>query len=78
MKNAINGGDFLDKGTVSRWFDFKGYGFIDVDGTDKDVFVHTSDVKGIHSIRQGEKVEFDIIETDKGYKAVNVQVISET
>jgi CspA family cold shock protein len=68
----------LDKGTVSRWFDFKGYGFIDVDGVDKDVFVHNSDVKGIHSIRQGEKVEFDIIETDKGHKAVNVQVISET
>jgi len=68
----------LDKGTVSKWFDFKGYGFIDVDGVDKDVFVHNSDVKGIHSIRQGEKVEFDIIETDKGHKAVNVQVISET
>jgi CspA family cold shock protein len=78
VKNAIYGGDFLNKGTVSRWFDFKGYGFIDVDGNDKDVFVHNSDVKGIHSIRQGEKVEFDIIETDKGHKAVNVQVISET
>ena len=67
----------MDKGIVSRWFEFKGYGFIDVDGLDKDVFVHTSDVKGTYSIKQGEKVEFDIIDTFKGPKAVNVQVISE-
>jgi CspA family cold shock protein len=69
--------NFLDKGTVTKWFDWRGFGFIDVDGLDKDVFVHTTDVKGIHGLREGEEVEFDIIDTYKGPKAVNVQSISE-
>ncbi len=67
----------MDKGIVTKWFDWRGFGFIDVDGLEDDVFVHTSDVKGIHGIREGEKVEFDIIETYKGPKAINVQSISE-
>jgi CspA family cold shock protein len=67
----------MDRGTIARWFDWRGYGFIDVDGSEKDVFVHSADVKGSYSIRQGEKVEFDIIDTYKGPKAVNVQVISD-
>lgn len=78
LKYGLNGGDVsMDKGRVTKWFDWRGFGFIDVDGLDEDVFVHTSDVKGIHGLREGEEVEFDVIDTYKGPKTINVQSTSE-
>lgn len=53
----------------------RGYGFIESD-QDKDVFVHYTDIQGKYSLREGEAVEFDVIETPKGLKAVNVTSIS--
>ena len=58
-----------------KWFnDAKGYGFIQSDGEDKDIFVHYSSVKaeGYRSLTQGEDVEFELIESPKGLKAENV------
>ena len=49
-------------GTV-KWFDArKGYGFIQPEGDSKDVFVHISAVEsaGMNSLREGQKVSFDI------------------
>ncbi|NQU76859.1 MAG: cold shock domain-containing protein [Planctomycetes bacterium] len=61
-------------GTV-KWFnDSKGYGFIACDsGTD--VFVHHSEIQagGFRTLSEGEAVEFEIAEGDKGPKAVNVR-----
>lgn len=74
LKNELKS---LHKGTVKRWFIRRGYGFIDVNGEDRDIFVHFSDVKGRPSLRIDERVEFDIIETYQGSRAVNVQPISE-
>lgn len=59
-----------------KWFDTeKGYGFISAnDG--KDVFVHHSQVKEkFHNkdLHEGESVIFDIVETEKGLSAINVQ-----
>jgi len=63
-------------GTVARWLDQKGFGFIK--GEDgKDIFVHNSDIEGKSSLREGEKVEFEVIAGDKGPKAVKVKPISE-
>ena len=63
-------------GTVARWLDGKGFGFIK--GEDgKDIFVHNSEIQGRNSLREGEKVEFEVTEGDKGLKAVNVRPISE-
>lgn len=60
-------------GTV-KWFnDGKGYGFIArEDGTD--VFVHHSQIlgEGFHTLRPGERVEFEEIEGDKGAEATHV------
>lgn len=60
-------------GTV-KWFnDSKGYGFISAeDGTD--VFVHHSDIQGegFKSLNEGDTVEFEIAESDKGPRAANV------
>jgi len=61
-------------GTV-KWFNnTKGYGFITAeDGTD--VFVHHSDIQGegFKSLDEGDAVEFDITQGDKGPKAANVR-----
>ncbi len=63
-------------GTVARWLDGRGYGFIK--GEDgKEIFVHNSDIQGKSSLREGEKVEFEVIAGDKGPRAVKVKPISE-
>ncbi|MCD6447561.1 MAG: cold shock domain-containing protein [Thermoplasmata archaeon] len=64
------------EGTVIKWIDKKGYGFIGVDGQ-KDIFVHYSDIKkeGFISLKIGQKVKFDVEETDKGPRAKNVELL---
>ncbi|MCC5890095.1 MAG: cold shock domain-containing protein [Alkalibacterium sp.] len=61
------------QGTV-KWFNAeKGFGFIEVEGHD-DVFVHFSAIEseGYKSLDDGQEVEFDIIEGDRGPQASNV------
>ena len=63
----------METGTV-KWFNAeKGYGFITVDGGE-DVFVHFSAINsdGFKSLDEGQRVEFEIIEGDKGPQASNV------
>jgi len=63
-------------GTVARWLDNRGFGFIK--GEDgRDIFVHNSDIEGKNSLREGEKVEFEVTSGDKGPRAVKVKPISE-
>ncbi len=60
-----------------HWFNSeKGYGFIKRDGH-KDLFVHWRDIQGegFKSLEQGQWVEFDIEDTEKGLKAANVSVM---
>ena len=64
-------------GTV-KWFDNKkGFGFIECDGEDGDVFVHYSSIQGdgYRSLDEGQKVEFTVMESDKGPQAHNVTVV---
>ncbi len=53
----------------------RGYGFIQTDEMDKDIFVHHESLKNRRSLREGEKVRFEIQETEKGPKAIDVEVI---
>ena len=65
-------------GTV-KWFDAKkGYGFIELEGSD-DIFVHYSDIldEGYKSLKDGQKVEFEIEKDDQGEKAKNVKKTEE-
>ena len=62
------------KGTITKWFDYRGFGFIDVEEQEKDIFVHTSDVKGYSSPQVGDSVEFEVTESYKGPRAVNVEI----
>lgn len=65
-------------GTV-KWFNNeKGYGFIDQDNGE-DIFVHYSAIKqdGYKTLCEGQKVEFELVETAKGLQALNVVGLSE-
>lgn len=58
-----------------KWFDNKkGFGFI-LHESGKDVFVHYSSIlgAGYKTLAEGEVVNFDVIESTKGWKAQNVQ-----
>ncbi len=58
-----------------KWFnDAKGYGFIQQDGSDKDIFVHYTAISGdgFKTLAEGQKVEFELIEGPKGLQAMNV------
>ena len=58
-----------------KWFNNeKGYGFIDY-SEGEDIFVHYSAIRqdGYKTLSEGQRVEFDLIETPKGLQAVNVK-----
>jgi len=62
-----------------KWFnDAKGYGFLENDGRD-DIFVHYTAInkEGYKTLSQDQLVEFDLIETNKGYQAKNVTLKEE-
>ena len=64
----------MAQGTV-KWFNGeKGYGFIEQDGGGDDVFVHFSAIQtnGYRSLEEGQRVEFEITQGDKGVQASNV------
>jgi CspA family cold shock protein len=65
-------------GTV-KWFnDAKGYGFITLDDGSQDCFVHHTAIEGngFKSLAEGDRVQFEVVEGQKGPAAANVVKIS--
>ena len=65
----------MPKGTV-KWFNAtKGYGFIEPEEGDKDVFVHITVVKsaGMNDLEEGQEVEFEVVENDGKASAENLK-----
>ena len=71
--------EVMMKGRV-KWFNNdKGYGFIGY-RQNEDIFVHYSAIEldGYKTLSEGQLVEFKLIETSKGYQAINVKLVKET
>ena len=74
-KEQEGSGEIMQQGTV-KWFEpVKGYGFISGDDGN-DIFVHQSDIlmKGFRFLEVGQRVSYQIEQTEKGNKAINVIV----
>ena len=67
----------MAQGTI-KWFDNKkGFGFIAQDQGGPDVFVHFSCIEGdgFKTLSEGDRVQFEVVNSDKGLKATNVSRI---
>ncbi|GAB2765369.1 cold shock domain-containing protein [Rhabdobacter roseus] len=64
----------MQTGTVKFFNEAKGYGFIIEDGTNREIFVHVTGLGGL-TIREGDNVEFEVVDGKKGLNAVNVRKI---
>ena len=62
-----------------KWFNAeKGFGFIEVDGGGADVFVHHTsiDMDGFRTLDEGQRVEFEVVDGDKGPQAAHVRSLA--
>ncbi len=67
----------MQKGKIARLMD-KGYGFISIEGEDKDLFFHAKELQnaGFDDLRDGDAVEFEKVDGEKGPNAIKVSVIN--
>jgi len=63
----------MQTGTITRLTD-KGFGFIKVEGMEKDLFFHSNELKNITfaELREGDTLSFEVADSPKGKNAVNV------
>ncbi|HEY4520912.1 MAG TPA: cold shock domain-containing protein [Candidatus Paceibacterota bacterium] len=66
----------MQEGTIARLTD-KGFGFIAIEGQEKDLFFHSNELVGVSfdELREGDKVTFEIAESPKGPNAVKVSKV---
>ena len=67
----------MESGTVKTVTD-RGFGFITKEGADKDIFYHEKSLEGelaVRKLKVGDKVTFDVEETQKGLNAVNIKLV---
>jgi CspA family cold shock protein len=62
----------MAQGTVDFFNDTGGYGFISTEDADEDVFFHMEDIGG-PDLEEGQDLEFEIVQADKGPRAKNVE-----
>jgi CspA family cold shock protein len=75
MSGVLIGSLQMATGTV-KWFnDAKGFGFITPDEGGEDLFVHFSAISaaGFKSLKEGQRVSYEVVQGPKGKQAANVQ-----
>lgn len=67
----------MQTGTVKRFNKIKGYGFITPDDSDKEVFVHFSEIQteGFKELHEGQRVRYELKKGEKGESATKVQIV---
>jgi len=63
----------MKEGTVKFFNEAKGFGFIKMNDSDREVFVHSTNL--IDNIREDDRVEFDVEQGEKGPSAVKVRLL---
>lgn len=63
----------MQTGTIKRLTD-RGFGFIAIEGSEKDLFFHSNELKGVafEDLKEGDKVQFEVTSSPKGENATNV------
>jgi len=65
--------EVMKEGTVKFFNNAKGFGFIKLNDSDEEIFVHTTNL--LDDIREDDKVKFEVEKGDKGLSAVNVSLL---
>ncbi len=66
------------KGKVKRWLIHKGFGFIECVDYNEDIYANINEVKDrVHYLLKGQRVKFEVKDTDRGLEAVEVEIIPE-
>lgn len=66
------------KGKIKKYLSYRGFGFIEIDDSEDDIFFHISNYPRTALPATGQDVEFELIETPKGKEANNIQIIEKT
>jgi CspA family cold shock protein len=66
----------MQQGTIAKKMD-KGFGFIKIEGEEKDLFFHATELQGIgfDDLSEGDAVEFEVVDGQKGLNATNVSKV---
>lgn len=66
----------MTQGTIARLMD-KGYGFVTVEGQEKDLFFHANELQNVSfdDLKEGDAVEFEVVDGQKGPQAEKVSKI---
>ncbi len=63
------------KGTIVRWFRYRGFGFIDPEEGEEDIFCHISEINYEVEPLEGQEVKFEVEPSWKGPRATNVELV---
>ena len=68
----------MTQGTIKRLTD-RGFGFIQIEGEEKDLFFHSNELEGVefNELKEGDKVQFEISQSPKGPNATKVSRVTE-
>lgn len=69
----LNKANVMKEGTVKFFNNTKGFGFIKMNESDEEIFVHSTNLND--EIRENDKVKFDVEKGEKGLSAVNVSLV---
>lgn len=81
MSDGEGGVPVMSSSGVVKWFNnAKGYGFVTPDQGESDVFVHFSAItmEGYKTLKEGQKVQFEITEGPKGLHASDIKAVGES
>jgi len=68
----------METGTIKRLTD-RGFGFISIEGKEKDLFFHSNELVDVkfEDLKEGDKVQFEVGQSDKGENATKVSLVKE-